>query len=196
MRLKQYIQENITQHLADRGIDLSDFRQYPVYTDTKADVAYFPLFNMSGKFVGYQRYNPDGIKGKDSYKVGKEFRKYYTYVTRENPEQNIPHIAIYGLHTIEQRKGYVFITEGIFDAVKLINNGEPAVAVLSNNPKQLRNFFFALGKTVIAIMDRDSAGSKLRRIADYAYTVPDGYEDLGDMSADAVRKFLKGIMRK
>ena len=114
MRLQQYLNENIKQHLIDRGIVPYNPR-YPVYIDKENNVAFFPLFNLSGKFVGYQRYNPDGIKGKNSYKVDNKNKKYYTYVSKENPEKNILHIALYGLHTLDKRK-YVFIVEGIFFA--------------------------------------------------------------------------------
>lgn len=194
MRLVRYIiSEDIRKHLEDRGIAPYD-PKYPVYMDTKGDIAYFPLFNLSGKFVGYQRYNPKGIKGKESYKVDKEQKKYYTYVTRENPEKNIPHIALYGLHTLDKRS-YLFIVEGIFDAAKLIKMGEPVVAVLANHPKQLKNFFFALQKKIIAIEDRDEAGGKLKSLADKSFTVPEPYKDLGDMPQKEVVEFIKSIKK-
>lgn len=51
MRLKSYIET----HLEDRDVKLND-KRFPVMVDKENDVAYFPLFNLSGKFVGYQRY--------------------------------------------------------------------------------------------------------------------------------------------
>lgn len=193
VRLREYIAEDIRKHLEDRGVVPYD-PKYPVYMDTEVDVAYFPLFNLSGRFVGYQRYNPEGTKGKESYKVDKENKKYYTYVTRENPEKNVPYTALYGLHTLDKRP-YLFIVEGIFDAVKLIKMEEPVVAVLANNPKQLKNFFFVLQKKVISIEDRDLAGSKLKRLADKSFVVPEPYKDLGEMPQKEVIKFIKSIKK-
>lgn len=186
MRLQDYLNEGIKEHLKERDFSES----FPVFIDTEGDVAYFPLFNLSGKMVGYQRYNPKGIKGKDSYKVPTEERKYYSYITKENPEKNIPHIAVYGLHTLDKRP-FVFIVEGVFDAAKLMNLNLPVIAVMANDPKPLKNFFFVLQKDTIAWIDNDEAGRKLKRIAKYSITTPKPYKDLGDMPLEEVEKVLK-----
>jgi hypothetical protein len=194
-RFQQYINENIEQELIDRGLKLDDPR-FPVIIDTKEyDVAYFPLFNLSGKFVGYQRYNPKGLKAptqKQRNTMSTNDFKYYSYVTKENPEKNISQIAVYGLHTLDKRK-YVFIVEGIFDAVKLIRLNQPVIAVMANHPKQLKNFFFALQKKIIGILDNDSAGKKLKSLTDISYTTPEPYKDLGDMSVKEVKAFISTI---
>lgn len=187
MRLKSYIET----HLEDRDIKLDD-KRFPVMVDKKNGVAYFPLFNLSGKFVGYQRYNPKGYKGTGSFKMDNELKKYYTYVTKENPDKKVHSIAVYGLHTLDKRR-YVFVVEGVFDAVKLIRLNEPVIAVLANDPKKLKNFFFVLQKKVIAILDNDSAGNKLKKLADKHCNVPDEYKDLGDMKIEDVRNFINSI---
>ena len=189
MRLREYIEK----HLTDREVVL-DNPNYPVYVDKKNNVAYFPLFNLSGKFVGYQRYNPKGIKGIDSPKIPNDQKKYFTHVTKENPEKNISSIALYGLHTIDKRP-YVFVVEGVFDAMKLIKLKQPVVAVLSNDPKHLQNFFFLLQKRIIVISDNDKAGKKLKRLSNDSYDTPDGYKDLGDMPLKEVKKFIDDILR-
>lgn len=54
MRLKNYIFENIRDDLIKRDMMIDDDR-FPVILDTiEKNIAYFPLFNLSGKFVGYQ----------------------------------------------------------------------------------------------------------------------------------------------
>lgn len=189
MKFKSYIE----QHLQDRGV-IPYNPDFPVYIDKDKDVAYFPLFNLSGKFVGYQRYNPKGDKGKTSWKLDNDDKKYYTYVTKENPDKNISYIALYGLHTLDKRN-YVFIVEGIFDAVKFIKIKEPIIAVLANHPKYLKNFFKVLNKKVIAIMDNDDAGSKLKMLSDYNYIVPHPYKDIGDMTTSNVRSFINNIKK-
>jgi hypothetical protein len=195
MRLKQYINENIKQELIDRGLKLNDPR-FPVIIDTKEhDVAYFPLFNLSGKFVGYQRYNPRGLKTqtqKQRNVMSTNDFKYYSYVTKENPEKKISQIAVYGLHTIDKRP-YIFVVEGIFDAVKLIRLNQPVIAVMCNHPKQLKNFFFILPKKKIGILDNDAAGKKLKGLTDIHYNTPKSFKDLGDMTVGQVKDFLKTI---
>lgn len=187
MRLKSYIET----HLEDRDVKLDD-KRFPVMVDKENDVAYFPLFNLSGKFIGYQRYNPKGYKGTGSFKMDNDLKKYHTYVTKENPDKNVHYVAVYGLHTLDKRR-YVFMVEGVFDAVKLIRLNEPVIAVLANDPKKLKNFFFALQKKVIAILDNDSAGNKLKKLADKHYNIPDEYKDLGDMKIEDVRSFINSI---
>ena len=194
MRFAAYINEaEIVSHLKGREVEEGDSR-FPVFVDKEKNVAYFPLFNLSGKWTGYQRYNPEGTKThKKDTKTDDE--KYYTYVTRENPEKNIPQISVYGLHTLDKRP-FVFITEGIFDAAKLIKLGLPALAVLMNDPKIMKNFFFAMQKKVIVIADKDAAGNKLRKLGDVSYTAPGEYKDLGDMPLKEVEAFIKSLPGK
>jgi 5S rRNA maturation endonuclease (ribonuclease M5) len=190
MRLKQYIET----HLEARDIDLKDQKKYPIYVDKEEDVAYFPLFNLSGKFLGYQRYNPKGAKGTASAKLPYRDKKYHPIISKEDSKKNIYALAVYGLHTLDKRN-YVFVVEGIFDAVKLIKLGEPVIAVLSNDPKPLKNFFFILQKKVIVIADNDKAGKKLKKIGNISLTTPDPYKDVGEMPVKELKDFIKGIKR-
>lgn len=186
MRFYDFIQENIKKELLNRDMVFDD--RFPVILDTEEnDVAYFPLYNLSGKFIGYQRYNPKGSRksfGKDG--------KYYTYVSSEGKGN---YIAVYGLHTLDKRN-YFFVVEGIFDAVKLIRINEPVIAVLGNDPKKLRPWFKAMGKTTISIVDNDKAGKLLGNNTDISYTTPDPYNDLGEMPLSKVEKFIKKIIRR
>ena len=163
--------------------------QWPRYLNLN-----FILFNLSGKFVGYQRYNPEGLKGKDSYKLPNDAKKYFTYVTKEDPEKNISAIGLYGLHTLDKRL-HVFIVEGVFDAIKLIRVNQPVIAVLANDPKKIKNFFFILQKKIIVIADNDKAGKKLKNLSKTSYAVPESFKDLGDMPLDEVNKFVNNILK-
>ena len=191
MRFQSYIEK----HLTDREVNIKNPQKYPVFIDKEKDVAYFPLFNLSGKFVGYQRYNPKGTKGKESYKLSNSDKKYFSYVTKENPEKKVSSIALYGLHTLDNRS-YVFIVEGIFDAMKLIKLGEPVVAVMANDPKKIKNFFFILQKKTIVIADNDNAGKKLKKLGKISYSTPEPYKDLGEMPLKKVKEFIDEIRRK
>jgi hypothetical protein len=184
----------IREHLKERDVPESA----AVIVAEEDNFAYFLLYNLSGKIVGLQRYNPDGYK--DRGKHYREIRnlgsldesqlKYLTKVTRENTERNVPQLAVYGLHTLDERK-FVFVVEGIFDAVKLESLGLPVIAVLTNAPKKFKNFFFVLQKTVIAWRDNDKASEALEEIADRVIVTSEPYKDLGDMPLEQVKERLK-----
>ena len=181
---------NIKQHLIERGFLLDD-PFFPVFVDTVENVASFPLYNLTGKLVGFHYYNPIGYKGTGSYKA--TIRKYETKVTRENDNPKVPQLAVYGLHTLSDDKPYVFVVEGVFDAVKLMRLGYPVIAVLSNDPKPLKNFFFLLQKKIIVIADSNLRGRELtdmRSMSDFLYHVSEKYGDLGNMTLEQVEKFI------
>ncbi|KPJ57651.1 MAG: hypothetical protein AMJ42_04520 [Deltaproteobacteria bacterium DG_8] len=159
------------------------------------DAAYFTLYNLSGKIVGYQRYNPKGRKARGIYRdAPKEELKYVTTVTRENPERNIPYLAVYGLHTLKDHLPYVFVVEGIFDAVKLEKLGYPVIATLTNDPVRLSNFLSMLPKVKIVWRDRDEPSKRLNKVADFSLCTPAPYKDLGDMLLEDVKAWSEYIL--
>jgi hypothetical protein len=161
--------------------------------DDEQNLAYFLLYNLSGKLCGFQRYNPLGYKERGrNRELAKNNLRYVTIVTRENTDRNIPHLAVYGLHTLDERD-YVFVVEGVFDAVKLESLGEPVIAILTNAPKKFKNFFFILAKRAIVIRDDDKTSLKLNRIADISLVVPAPYKDLGEMPLEDVAVLIGGI---
>ena len=183
---EMYIKKQVTdieQHLKDRGVDLSKVR---VHLDRDNQIATFPLYNLSGQMVGYQRYNPNGIK-----KRGNDLRhKYYSYIA---PEGDKSKLAVWGSENIDPKNPNLYATEGIFDAIKLMNAGLPVIATLTNDPKQLKSLFGALNKHIVVVTDNDVAGKKLAKYGDEHYTVPDGHNDLGDMTQEEVNKFVENI---
>jgi len=191
MRLTSLLLEiDIEQHLKDRGLDL---KKSSAIIDKKSGIAHFILYNLSGQLVGYQRYNPLGSK-KTGHNVGDGLDKYYTYITKEGPKTH--KLAVWGLETLKQSDRLLFIVEGIFDAVKVHNAGYPCVAVLGNAPKILKSWFYVLPQKIIAILDNDSAGNVLGRMADKAVKVPEPYHDLGDMPQGAATKFIQSVTKE
>jgi len=173
---------NIKKHLKTRGINLDSVK---VYIDNYLNIATFPLFNLSGQMIGYQQYNPLGSKSQHNSKYG----KYYTYISSFHRT-----MAVWGTETLQWNYKMLFITEGIFDAVKIHNAGYAAIAVMTNNPnKGLKNWLWCLNKNIIAILDNDKAGSKLKNFADSFFTTPDPYKDLGEMPQQEVDIFLRKI---
>lgn len=178
--------DDIESHLRSRDVDLSKTR---VIMDKENNLAVFLLFNLSGQLVGYQQYNPKGTKtGNDSRDRDKA--KYWTYITK-HPEKTI---GVWGLETVFDNQDFLFVTEGIFDAVKLHNIGMPAIAVLGNHPKMLKPWFAAMNKKVIAVADNDDAGNKLKSVASMSISTPKPYKDLGEMPQGEVRNWLKSVL--
>lgn len=177
--IKKKLTEGIESHLKQRGVDPSKIK---VHIDSENNIATFPIYNLSGQMIGYQRYNPAKSKDKRNDTDG----KYFTYITRDEKKK----VAVWGSEHIDHNNPNLFITEGIFDAIKLVNAGLPAVATLSNHPKHLKPFFKALGKNIIAVIDNDPAGRKLGSVAHKTIVVPEEFNDLGDMPQEEVNKFM------
>lgn len=168
---------DVKAHLLSRGLRPERYRF--VVTDDDEGVAWFALWNLSGQLVGYQQYRPDGDKkNHNDPKSG----KYYTYA-KDN-------IAVWGLETLEYRHDVLFLTEGIFDAVKLHDLNLPAIAVLANNPRSIRPWLNSLARTTVGVCDNDPAGKALGKLCDHALHCTTE-KDLGAMTPEEVREFVK-----
>ena len=165
---------DILKHLQSRGFDPHRYGNVPM-TD---EVAVFYLWNLSGQLVGYQNYRPLGNKkNNNDPKDG----KYYTYA-KDN-------IAVWGLETYFYRNDILFLTEGVFDAVKLHALNLPAVAVLANDPKKIRSWLYALPRYIVAVCDDDQAGKKLGKLGNMSIVVSGG-KDLGDLSVGQAKSLI------
>jgi len=176
---------NIEAHLRDRGLDPDNIH---VIIDKENGLATFLLYNLSGQLVGYQRYNPMGDKKDHTNSLS---AKYFTWVTKES--EKTAKLAVWGTEFIDPDNPNLFVTEGIFDAVKIHNAGLPVVAVLGNNPKVLKSWFAILNKHTIAVIDNDAAGKSLANLTDEHFVTPAPYKDLGEMPQGAVNKFLASV---
>jgi len=183
--------KNIEQHLRDRGVDPE---KLGVIYDKESNIANFLLYNLSGQLIGFQQYNPNKPKAHYKGEKMKDLVKYYTYVSKEGGKKDT-FISVWGLENIDFEKDKeIWITEGIFDAVKLVNAGLPALAVLTATPsKQLKQWLSIINKKIIGILDADEAGNLLKSVTSVAYTVPKPYKDLGEMPQEEVNSFVKDI---
>ena len=171
-------QMNLHQHLFSRYFNLDLHR---TLLDEELGVASFLLYNLSGQLVGYQQYNPLGDKKVFNSKLG---GKYYTY-------RKQPTVCVWGVESLYQSSGPIFLTEGVFDACRMTNVGQTALATLANNPpKDYKNWLEMLCRPVVAVCDNDAAGRKLAKFGDYVEVVPEG-KDLGEAPDDYVRYLLE-----
>lgn len=114
--------------------------------------ANFPLYNLAGQLVGFQRYTP-GLP-KQQKKSSPEDLKYFTYTPSNK-------VTAYGLHLLDKSKPYVFLVEGVFDACALHSLGYNALAVLTCDPVHLREWLQLLPYKKLGMLDGDLAGFKL-----------------------------------
>ncbi len=185
---------DIEQHLRDRGVDIDSTK---VYFDKKLNIADFLLYNKEGKLIGFQRYNPVGSK---KGKVEESDLKYKTIVPNDSYKLH----SVWGMNHIDWNNiNVLFITEGIFDAMKIKNMGLPVLALLTNSGNnslktQLKLWTSPRKIPIIAILDNDEndSGLKLKKMSDMFFITPDPYKDLGDMPQEKVNEFIKDILNK
>lgn len=178
---------SLEQHLKDRYMDVT--RYTSVWVDEETQTATFGLYNLSGKLVGYQQYKPFGSKDHRQEKDPRNM-KYFTHAT---PEGKTKSAVFFGAETVNMMTDkFLFVTEGVFDAVRIHNCNLPAIAVLSNDPEHLRSFLRSLPQVVVAVCDDDKAGRRLGRFADEVFVVPNS--DLGDLSQTECDEFVSSML--
>ena len=158
----------VYQHLLDRHMDM---RLHTVWIAEDLGCAIFPLWNLSGQLLGYQRYRPDASKAlNNDPREGRYFTRLVNSCT-----------TVWGLESWSL-SNTLFVTEGIFDAARLTARGYSAVATLSNNVSPtLASWLWVTRKTrpVVVVCDNDAAGRSLARYGSTSHTVT-GYKDLGE----------------
>jgi len=173
---------DLIEHLRSRDLKVE---RYSVHLSEADGIATFMLYNFSGKLVGYQTYNPNGPKIRNNHDP--RLQRYFTYFTSEGYKKAI---GFFGLDTYDPGKKYLFLTEGIFDAVKLHNLGLNAFALLSNDPKRHRSWLRILPHRRVAVCDGDAAGLKLAKMGHEHVVMPEG-KDLGDMNEPEIKTLLR-----
>jgi DNA primase len=168
----------LLEHLRSRRLNTEVHR---VWIDESEGVATFPLWNLSGKMVGYQHYRPAADKVKRN---NPKDSRYFTY--RKNHA-----VGVWGLESW-RFSNTLFLTEGVFDACRLTALGYSAVATLSNDvDASLCRWLWTIRKTrpVVAVCDADAAGRRLAKHGGVSHVIESG--DLGDASDEYVKKLLK-----
>lgn len=155
---------------------------HQVWVSENLECATFPLWNLSGKLLGYQRYRPNGLK---SLNNDPREGRYFTRVFDSN-------VAVWGLESWNL-SNTLFLTEGLFDAARLTARGFSAVAVFSNDLSvSAKRWLYSVksNRNVVAVCDNDKAGMKLAKYGT-SYHVVEGVKDMGDASDEYVTNFLK-----
>lgn len=169
----------VYQHLLDRHLDTKLHR---VWVAEELCCASFPLWNLSGQLLGYQRYRPYASKALNN---DPRDGRYFTRLVNGD-------VGIWGLESWNL-SNTLFLVEGLFDAARLTSRGYSAIAVFSNEPsRSAREWLYAScsNRRVVAVCDNDEAGRKLARYGHMHHVMAEG-KDLGEASDSYVTDFLK-----
>lgn len=167
----------LREHLRERHMDLD---LHVAWLDEEQNRAVFPLWNLTGKISGWQHYRPD--RGK----IGNNDPRESRYFTRQ-----FEPVAVWGMESW-LLTNTLFITEGIFDAARLTERGQSAIAMLSNDPSlMVRKWLWLVRRQrpVVAVCDDDAAGRKLAKLGHQSYTMR--AHDLGDASDEEVDHIIR-----
>lgn len=164
---------DLREHLLSRYVD---FSRHTVYMS--GSKATFMLYNLSGQIVGYQQYNPLAPDVSSNAIDG----RYYTRRSK--------HISIFGLETLKEDTRILFITEGIFDAMRLTSKGCSCIALLTNAPNSsMKNLLECLPYRKVLVADNDKGGAVLISALKYIVSevIIPPYKDLGNAPEEYVR---------
>jgi hypothetical protein len=166
------------EHLLQRGLT-PRIRAWVSYEE---EIVRFPLWTLDGKLIGYSRYN---------WAVGKlrSNDEHGRYINKANDA----YCMLWGLEHFYDSPDVIFITEGVWDAVRAVNAGYSAVAALTATPsKALLGYFKSINgyRRSIVIADNDPAGAKLKKMGFEAYSVPGPAKDLNDLTQEEANSWL------
>ena len=151
----------------------------------------FPLIAPGGRYIGHQRYFWRRPKLRSNDEQGR-------YITTYLAECKLT--GFYGWDNC-YNTGPLFVTEGIWDSIRVGNCYVDCLALLCNSPsKQLKQYLrmLACGRPIVALIDRDEnkAGEKLGRAFDFAYEPAEGYDDYNAMSHEVCFTHITKILEE
>lgn len=166
--------ETVESYLKRRHVN---FELHRPIVDEVERTATFYFWTVDGKLSGYQQHRPD-LKKESYQRLNPKAARYFTY-------RKYPTHSVWGVESLAQSKGPVFLTEGVFDGARLTKLGQSALAVCCNNPpKDFANWLQTLARPVVVVCDNDAAGLKLAKFGNFVEVVPVEGQDLGDAPDD------------
>ncbi len=151
------------EHLRNRGLN----NRIPFDIDYEQEIVSFPLFTPYGIRAGYQNYRWKCDKTKNN---DEEHGRYFSWVCERHR-----YSGFFGTETLD-RPGPLFIVEGIWDAISIINCGYACLAVLGSTPSPAMVDYVTrgCGKTAskfrVGILDGDDSYSTLKRLVHKSFT--------------------------
>jgi len=194
------LRKSLKERLVERRLDTSKFR---AWLDEEEYCVTFPLWNLSGKMVGYQRYRPDADKTRhNDPRDGRYFTKVNKAawsVVEENGEvvgvtcTKDGNVGVWGMESWYDSPT-LFVQEGVFDASALNwYCGVASLAVTTSTPSpSVVNWFWTVSqfRKVVVFCDGDNAGLKLAKLGHEYHVMPGGM-DMGDASEEYVKEMVR-----
>lgn len=151
----------------------------------------FPFIAPGGRYVGHQRYFWRRPKLRSNDEQGR-------YISTFLPEYKLT--AFYGWQRCYGH-GPLFVTEGIWDCIRVSNCYVDCIALLCNSPStQLKQYIkmLACGRPVVALIDRDEnkAGEKLGRAFDWWFEPANGYDDYNAMPHEVCFEHITHVLNR
>lgn len=142
-----------------------------------------PLYDFGGKQKGFLQYNWKGDK-----KLNNSLESKYYAIQKDRP-------LMWGLEFLNSSDKYIFICEGFFDSIRLMQYGS-SLAPLSNYAGHFKQQLLLLPQIPVIICDGDNAGKELAEGYNKEYVVncPDGL-DPGDMSKREIENLLEKYLQ-
>lgn len=177
------------RHLWHRGLK----PWHRCWVDPAQEVVTFPLWSFKEfkqhRLIGYQRYNWREVKIRDNG------GKYFTWVN-----ENYKDRVAYGLENCYGH-GPLFIVEGIWDSLRVVNCYFDCLALLTCSPsKNLKGHLRQLAgkRPIVALCDNDDnkSGDRLKSAADRFYYPPHRVKDVNELSHEQCFAWLTDIQRE
>lgn len=169
------------KHLEERGLS-PKIRCWIDYND---EIVRFPLWTLgNGKLIGYCRYAWKAPKLRSNDSEGR-------YINKANEA----YCMLWGLEHFYDSET-LFVTEGVWDAIRVINTGYAAVAALTATPSKafMTHWKLLIGnRRVIVVCDSDAAGAKLAKLGTEYYTVPPPAKDLNELTQERATEWLRSL---
>ena len=166
------------KHLRKRGLT----PEIRCWISWEEEIVRFPLWTLgNGKLLGYSRYNWKAPKLRSNAEGGRYINK-----------ANSAYCMLWGLEHFYASET-LFVVEGVWDAIRIINAGYAAVAALTATPSKGFVGYFKLitrGRPIIVLGDNDENGAG-RKLGKLGRLVIPPAEDMGAMTQDEANLFLK-----
>jgi hypothetical protein len=179
-------------HLQERVLfDPSELeRDGSAWIDEENEVVTFPLWNLSGQLIGYQKYRWGKPKGKPKHGSNNPLeQRYFTRLARGV-------IGVYGLQNLPVGYlGPIYIVEGVWEAVVGNSYGITCVAILGVNKagvsKSVLGWINSLPNDIIPLCQADEAGQFLSKINPNRAIYLE--KDLDDLIIEASKRYYTTI---
>ncbi len=173
-------------HLIERG--LTD--KIRCYIEWERECVRFPIWErFTGKLIGRQNYHWKADK------TNNNFGRYNTQCL-----ESYRTMCVWGWDCISNKNDTLYVVEGIWDAIRVINTGRDCVAVLGAGfNRQFIDWFRQTTSHLdtVALIDNDGNRDsyQIAKLTQDYYPVFNPYKDCGDMTASQCEAYLSDYER-